>query len=113
MQRPWRVLLTDLLPWLAQPVCFLIEPWTTIPEMEPPTVVWALLHQSLNKNCPSGLPVASIETPSSLMIPICDKLTSNYPVLSLYLCRSSSGKLRDCKQAAEVRVGRDASEISI
>ena len=37
MQRPWRMLLTGLLP-LACSVCFLIEPKTTSPGMAPPTM---------------------------------------------------------------------------
>jgi hypothetical protein len=41
IQRPWRVLLTGLLP-LACSICFLIEPRTTSPGMAPPTRGWAL-----------------------------------------------------------------------
>jgi hypothetical protein len=37
MQRPWRVLLTGLLP-LAFSACSLIEPKTIIPGMAPPTM---------------------------------------------------------------------------
>ena len=48
MQRPWRVLLTDLL-LMACTACFLKEPRTTSPGMAPPKVGWALPHQSLSK----------------------------------------------------------------
>jgi hypothetical protein len=37
-----------LLP-MACSTCFLIEPRTTCPGMSPPTMGWALLHQSLIK----------------------------------------------------------------
>jgi len=39
--------------WLAQPV-LLMGPTTTRPEMAPPTVSWALPHQSLIKKIPSS-----------------------------------------------------------
>jgi hypothetical protein len=41
MQRPWRVLLTGLLP-LTCSTYFLIESRTTSPGMAPPTMSWAL-----------------------------------------------------------------------
>ena len=41
MQKPWRVLLTGLLP-LPCSACFLIEPRPRSPGMEPPTMGWAL-----------------------------------------------------------------------
>jgi hypothetical protein len=42
MQRPWRVLLTGLLP-LACSGCFLIERRATSPGMAPPATGWTLL----------------------------------------------------------------------
>jgi hypothetical protein len=44
MQRPWKGGAYWLL-LMACLVCFLIEPRTTSPEIEPTTVGWALLHQ--------------------------------------------------------------------
>jgi hypothetical protein len=51
MQRPWRVLLTGLLP-LACSACCLIEPKTTSPGMAPPTLGWALPPWSLIEEMP-------------------------------------------------------------
>jgi hypothetical protein len=54
IQRPWRRMLTGLLP-IAWSACFLIEPRTTSPGMAPPTMGWALPHQSVIKKMPSSL----------------------------------------------------------
>jgi hypothetical protein len=51
MQRPWRVLLTGLLP-MAYSACFLIEPRTTRSGMAPDTMGWVLPHQPLIKKIP-------------------------------------------------------------
>jgi hypothetical protein len=48
------VLLTGLLP-MACSACFLIEPRTTSPGLAPPTMGWALPHQSIIKKIPYRL----------------------------------------------------------
>lgn len=57
MQSPWKVLLAGLLPKTFS-ACFLIESRTTSQGMAPPTMSWALTHQSLIKKMPSSLPTA-------------------------------------------------------
>jgi hypothetical protein len=61
---------------------FLIEPRTRCPGMAPITMGWALPHQSLIEEMPTGLPAAwsyggifFIEVPSSQMTLACVKLT--------------------------------------
>lgn len=54
LQKPWRVLLTDLLP-MACSACFLMEPRITSPGMAPTTMSWALPHQSPVKKLPYSL----------------------------------------------------------
>jgi hypothetical protein len=51
MQRPWRVLLTGLLP-MACSACFVIKPRTTSTGVAPPTMGWALLNRWLIEKMP-------------------------------------------------------------
>ena len=54
LKRPWRSAVYWLVP-LACSACFLTEPRTTSPWMAPPTMVWALSHQSPIKKMPYRL----------------------------------------------------------
>ena len=76
MQRPWRVLLTGLLPLVCS-ACFLIEPKTTSPEMAPPTMGPPTLDHQPRK-CPTARShggIFSREAPFSVTTPTCVKLT--------------------------------------
>jgi len=77
MQKPWRSAANDLLP-KACSACFPVEPRTTSPAMVPPTVGWALPHQSLIKKISYRLAyssIFSIEVLSIQMTLACVELT--------------------------------------
>ena len=81
MQRPWRSLLTGLLP-MACSACFLTEPRTISPGMVSLGMDWTFPYQSLIKKVFSRLPTAqsyggifSFVVPSSQMALAWVKLT--------------------------------------
>lgn len=55
MQKPWRMLVTVLLPWVAQPAFLQLQ--VSPVQVVPPTVGWAFASESLRKHSP-GLPTA-------------------------------------------------------